>query len=250
MTHVRLLKRRVHRSAAVATATGLFAFAALGSAAVAFAGQDSGTVAVTGASVVMSVPSSPASIPLAAADAIRTTNLEAAQVVAELRAAEKAAEKAAEAAAAKKAAAKAAAVAAAKKTAAKQAAARAATKAANAQAKASAVKAAAPSTRTVTISRYTNAPGSQAAIDKCQLVLWSSSPMWLAAHNWCGYQWLAYVKTGTTVVVSSGAARGTYVVYDHLRLGRQSGAMPRTGADLVLQTCVGTGTGLTLLRRV
>ena len=247
MTHVRLLKRRVHRSAAVATATGLFAFAALGSAAVAFAGQDSGTVAVTGASVVMSVPSSPASIPLAAADAIRTTNLEAAQVVAELRAAEKAAEAAA---AAKKAAAKAAAVAAAKKTAAKQAAARAATKAANAQAKASAVKAAAPSTRTVTISRYTNAPGSQAAIDKCQLVLWSSSPMWLAAHNWCGYQWLAYVKTGTTVVVSSGAARGTYVVYDHLRLGRQSGAMPRTGADLVLQTCVGTGTGLTLLRRV
>ena len=247
MTHVRLLKRRVHRSAAVATATGLFAFAALGSAAVAFAGQDSGTVAVTGASVVMSVPSSPASIPLAAADAIRTTNLEAAQVVAELRAAEKAAEAAA---AAKKAAAKAAAVAAAKKTAAKQAAARAATKAANAQAKASAVKAAAPSTRTVTISRYTNAPGSQAAIDKCQLVLWSSSPMWLAAHNWCGYQWLAYVKTGTTVVVSSGPARGTYVVYDHLRLGRQSGAMPRTGADLVLQTCVGTGTGLTLLRRV
>jgi hypothetical protein len=208
---------------------------------VAFAGQESGTVALTGTSAVVSAPFSPASTPVAAADAIRTTKLEAEQVAADLRAAEKAVK----AATAKKAAAKAAA-----QAAAKQAAARAATKVANAQAKASTAKASAPSARNVTISRYANAPGSQAAIDKCQLVLWSSSPMWLAAHNWCGYQWLAFVKTGTTVVVTSGAARGTYVVYDHMRLGRQSGAMPSTGADLVLQTCVGHGTGLTLLRRV
>ena len=40
------------------------------------------------------------------------------------------------------------------------------------------------------------------------------------------------------------------MVYDHMRLGRQSGAMPRTSADLVLQTCIGSGTGLTLLHRV
>jgi hypothetical protein len=146
---------------------------------------------------------------------------------------------------------KAAKAAAARKAAAKAAAARAAAaaKVATAQAKATTAKAA-PAAKTITISRYTNAPGSQAAIDKCQLVLWSSSPLWLAAHNWCGYQWLAYVKTGTHVVVTSGAARGTYVVYDHMRLGRQSGAMPRTSADLVLQTCVGSGTGLTLLHRV
>ena len=74
--------------------------------------------------------------------------------------------------------------------------------------------------------------------------------MWLAGHNWCGYQWMAYVKTGTTIVVPTGPAAGTYVVYGHLRLNRQSGSLPSVSADLVLQTCVGNGTGLTLLHRV
>jgi hypothetical protein len=104
--------------------------------------------------------------------------------------------------------------------------------------------------RSVTISRYVDAPGSQAQIDKCKLVLWTHSPMWLAGHNWCGWQWMAFVKTGTTVTVTSGPAAGTYVVTGHLKLTRQSGSLPRLNADLVLQTCVGSGTGLTLLRRV
>ena len=106
------------------------------------------------------------------------------------------------------------------------------------------------SATTITISAYVDAPGSQAAIDKCHLVLWSHHPLWLAGHNWCGFQWMAYVATGTTVHVTSGAAAGTFVVFGHLRLTRQGGVMPRTGADLVLQTCIGSGTGLTLLRRV
>lgn len=111
-----------------------------------------------------------------------------------------------------------------------------------------AAKAKAPTS--VTISRYVDAPGSQAQIDKCKLVLWTHSPMWLAGHNWCGYQWMAFVKAGTTVKVTSGPAAGTYVVTGHKRLTRQSGSLPTLSADLVLQTCVGSGTGLTLLRRV
>ena len=106
------------------------------------------------------------------------------------------------------------------------------------------------SVTTITISAYVDAPGSQAAIDRCHLVLWSHHPLWLAGHNWCGFQWMAYVATGTTVHVTSGAAAGTFVVVGHLRLTRQGGVMPFTGADLVLQTCIGSGTGLTLLRRV
>jgi hypothetical protein len=100
------------------------------------------------------------------------------------------------------------------------------------------------------ISHYTDAPGSQKAIDSCKLVLWTHSPLWLAGHNWCGWQWMAYVPTGSTVKVVGGAAAGTFVVTGHLRLGRQSGSLPTVHADLVLQTCVGSGTGLTLLRRV
>lgn len=229
--------RHLHRSAALATATALFVLT--GTAAAAFAGQDNGVVAVTGApaaavAVDQAVPAA------AAADALRRTSAEVARtavpVVAEQQAARVAAQKAAAAKAAKAAKAAAAKAAAAKAAAAKAAAAKAAK--------------AASTPKTITISRYVNAPGSQAAIDDCKLVLWSSSPMWLAAHNWCGYQWMAFVKTGTTVVVTSGAAQGTYRVYDHIRLGRQSGAMPDVSADLVLQTCVGSGTGLTLLRRV
>ena len=106
------------------------------------------------------------------------------------------------------------------------------------------------SAKPITISSYVDAPGSQAAIDKCHLVLWSHHPLWLAGHNWCGFQWMAYVTTGTTVSVTAGAAAGTYVVIGHVHLNRHGGAMPpTTGADLVLQTCIGSGTGLTLLHR-
>ncbi|MGD9957228.1 MAG: hypothetical protein AB7V23_14280, partial [Candidatus Nanopelagicales bacterium] len=216
----------LHRSAALATATALFVLT--GTAAVAFAGQDARVVASTGNPAAVSAVEE--ALPAAAAaDALRRTSAEVVgpavdvveqHVVAQQRAAKAAAAKAAKLAAAKAAAAKAAA------------------------------RPTSTASKTITISRYVNAPGSQAAIDKCNLVLWSSAPNWLAAHNWCGYQWMAFVKTGTTVVVTSGAAQGTYRVYDHMRLGRQSGAMPNVSADLVLQTCVGDGTGLTLLRRV
>ena len=103
---------------------------------------------------------------------------------------------------------------------------------------------------TITISHYVDAPGSQSQIDKCHLVLWTHSPLWLAGHNWCGYQWMAFVPTGTTIVVTGGAAAGRYVVTGHVTLHRQSGSLPSLSADLVLQTCVGSSTGLTLLHRV
>jgi hypothetical protein len=121
--------------------------------------------------------------------------------------------------------------------------------AASKPAKPSAARKSATSPRIVTISHYVDAPGSQAQIDKCHLVLWTHSPLWLAGHNWCGYQWLAFVPTGTTVVVTSGAAAGRYVVTRHITLHRQSGSLPSLSADLVLQTCVGSSTGLTLLHR-
>jgi len=111
------------------------------------------------------------------------------------------------------------------------------------------VQAAKAVTKPITISSYVDAPGSQAQIDKCHLVLWSHHPLWLAGHNWCGFQWMAYVPEGTTVRVVGGAAAGTYVVTGHVHLTRQGGPMLRTGADLVLQTCIGSGTGLTMLRR-
>jgi hypothetical protein len=114
--------------------------------------------------------------------------------------------------------------------------------------KASATHVVSASTRV--ISSYSDTPGSQKAIDSCKLVLWTHSPLWLAGHNWCGWQWMAYVPAGSTVKVVGGAAAGTYVVTGHLRLQRQSGSLPRVNADLVLQTCIGSGTGLTLLRRV
>jgi len=73
----------------------------------------------------------------------------------------------------------------------------------------------------------------------------------LAAHNYHGYQWLSRVAVGRTVVVTSGQLAGTYRVTGHMRLNRQSGSIPSFGgADLVLQSCEGSGTGFSLLRRV
>lgn len=73
----------------------------------------------------------------------------------------------------------------------------------------------------------------------------------LAAHNYHGYQWLSRVALGRRVVVDSGPLAGTYRVTGHMRLNRQSGAIPSFGgADLVLQSCEGSGTGFSLLRRI
>ncbi|APZ82212.1 hypothetical protein SEA_BABYGOTBAC_44 [Streptomyces phage BabyGotBac] len=73
----------------------------------------------------------------------------------------------------------------------------------------------------------------------------------LAAHNYHGYQWLSRVALGRTVVVASGPLAGSYRVTGHMRLNRQSGPIPSFGgADLVLQSCEGSGTGFSLLRRI
>lgn len=103
---------------------------------------------------------------------------------------------------------------------------------------------------TVYIRSYVNRPGSQAAVDTGKLVLWWNKPLWLAGHNYAGWQWLAFVPTGTKIIVTKGEAAGTFIVTGHQRLNRQSGPLPRVLADLVLQTCVGRQTGLTLLRRL
>lgn len=73
----------------------------------------------------------------------------------------------------------------------------------------------------------------------------------LAGHNFDGYQWLSRVPVGRRVVVVSGPLAGSYQAYGHMRINRQGGAVPAFGgAALVLQSCEGSGTGFTLLRKV
>lgn len=73
----------------------------------------------------------------------------------------------------------------------------------------------------------------------------------LAAHNYHGYQWLSRLAVGRTVVVNSGQLAGRYRVTGHMRLNRQAGPIPSFGgADLVLQSCEGSGTGFSLLHRI
>lgn len=100
------------------------------------------------------------------------------------------------------------------------------------------------------ISRYVSCPTEyQGCIDRGNLTLYHGNI--LAGHNYLGWQWLAEVPTGRTVRVISGQVAGTYRVFSHLRLNRQGGAFPDfRGAALVLQSCEGSGTGFSLLRRV
>jgi hypothetical protein len=73
----------------------------------------------------------------------------------------------------------------------------------------------------------------------------------LAGHNYQGFQWLSQLPVGRRVVVSTGPVAGTYQVTGHMRLNRQGGALPSFGgAALVLQSCEGSGTGFSLLRRI
>lgn len=73
----------------------------------------------------------------------------------------------------------------------------------------------------------------------------------LQGHNWAGWQWLSDVPTGTVVTVTGGPAAGRYEVTGHAHTADQGGEYPDfRGAPLALQTCVGSGTGFTLLRRV
>lgn len=73
----------------------------------------------------------------------------------------------------------------------------------------------------------------------------------LAGHNYMGYQWLSRVPVGKRVIVVSGPLAGTYRVYAHMTIGRQGGSIPSFGsANLVLQSCEGSGTGFSLLHRI
>ncbi|MFJ6636628.1 hypothetical protein ACIQMR_35470 [Streptomyces sp. NPDC091376] len=102
----------------------------------------------------------------------------------------------------------------------------------------------------VRISFYKNCTGfAQSCIDDGHLTMYAGNI--LAGHNYMGYQWLSRVPVGRTVRVISGPLAGTYKVYGHKRLNRQGGSIPDFGgAALVLQTCEGSGTGFSLLKRV
>lgn len=91
--------------------------------------------------------------------------------------------------------------------------------------------------------------GPQPCIDAGSLTMYAGRI--LAGHNYQGYQWLSRVPVGRTVRVISGPLAGKYKVYGHLTINRQGGSIPAfSGApDLVLQTCEGSGTGFSLLRR-
>lgn len=72
----------------------------------------------------------------------------------------------------------------------------------------------------------------------------------LQGHNWAGWQWLSGVPVGTVVTVTGGPAAGEYRVFGHEFTEGQGVAYPGfRGAALVLQTCVGSGTGYTLMNR-
>lgn len=73
----------------------------------------------------------------------------------------------------------------------------------------------------------------------------------LAGHNYQGFQWLSRLPVGRRVLVASGPVAGRYRVTGHLQLNRQAGSIPSFGgADLVLQSCEGSGTGFSLLERI
>ncbi|MEV4972014.1 hypothetical protein [Streptomyces scopuliridis] len=102
----------------------------------------------------------------------------------------------------------------------------------------------------IRISFYKDCTGhAQNCIDDGHLTMYGGRI--LAGHNYMGYQWLSRVPVGRTVRVISGPLAGTYRVYGHMRLSRQGGAIPSFGgAELVLQSCEGSGTGFSLLKRV
>lgn len=95
---------------------------------------------------------------------------------------------------------------------------------------------------------YLSSYGSQKALDACHLVEWS--PLWFAGHNYCGYQFWAYLGKEQTITLT-GRNAGTYTVTDLVYLPYQGGKVPQftQAFDLVLQTCKGSGTQLVLARR-
>jgi hypothetical protein len=102
----------------------------------------------------------------------------------------------------------------------------------------------------IRISFYRDCTGhAQECIDAGALTMYAGRI--LAGHAYMGYSWLARVPVGQEVRVISGPLAGTYEVYGHLRINRQGGSIPAFPGSpaLVLQTCVGDGTGFSLLKR-
>jgi hypothetical protein len=102
----------------------------------------------------------------------------------------------------------------------------------------------------IRISFYRDCTGhAQECIDAGALTMYAGRI--LAGHNYMGYSWLSRVPVGQEVRVISGPLAGTYEVYGHLRINRQGGSIPAFAGSpaLVLQTCEGSGTGFSLLKR-
>lgn len=107
--------------------------------------------------------------------------------------------------------------------------------------------------RTYRLSPVT-ALGSQAAIDRGNLVTWMTSPACLlAGHDTMGWAWLDNIPTGSIAVVTRGPCAGRYKVVGHRWQSVKGGPIPSWVGryDLVLQTCTGrTGTGFSVAVRL
>lgn len=102
------------------------------------------------------------------------------------------------------------------------------------------------------IGSYASCPTApQRCIDNGSLTLYAGSKI-LGGHDYMGYAYLAQLPVGRTVKVTSGAVAGTYRVVSHQYLGRQGGSIPGFiySADLSLQSCQGSGTAFSLLKKV
>lgn len=108
-----------------------------------------------------------------------------------------------------------------------------------------------PRGNTITIGTWTHGYvsdyGSQASLDRCNLVEWESG--WFAGHDYCGYAFWASLRKGQTITLT-GPHAGTYTVTATVYLPTQGGKKPALPAyDIVLQTCKGSGTQLILARK-
>lgn len=103
------------------------------------------------------------------------------------------------------------------------------------------------------------ARGSQAAIDACgPAVVWfgdlptrSKGFAWIAGHNDCGFAFWNTLARGTVITIHDAVGTFRYRVTSRTYLPQQGGSA--TGLlhdDLLLQTCLGKGTGFTYADRI
>ena len=102
--------------------------------------------------------------------------------------------------------------------------------------------------------------GGQSSVGRCRGTLWlqaswptahSAGTTVLAGHNWCGYQYWAYLPKGAVVALVGRWGRARYRVTRHVYIGRESGnANGLFFGDLVLVTCLDRGMSLTYAVRI